>query len=352
MHASNASSDDVQRLRDQALAWFVRRRDAGWQTEEEPAFRAWLAADPRHADAYERCSRHWDSLDGMPADLLAGMRAPASAPPPSQPPSLPRRRFVSHPVLSAVGAAGVIGAIGLGYRAWHGTASRPAFTQALRTERGEQRSVELPDGSLLRLDTATRLDVTYDRGHREALLTEGRALFTIQPDADRPFHVLAGPLRITVVGTRFAVRHTPTLPDNAGVRIAVDEGKVRVSRRSTPDPSRADDREPAVLLTAGQQIVSDEHGKLGPASAIPPEGIALWRHQRISFVDVPLAHALAELERYRATGLIVRDPAVAALRLSGTFDPMATDALRAALPRVLPVRLRDRNGQTEILAAR
>lgn len=355
MHSSNVSSDDVPRLRDEALAWFARRQDAGWQPEDEPAFQAWLTADPRHADAYERCGRQWDWLDGMPADLLAGLRTrTAAATPPSSsgPPSLPRRRFVARPMLSAIGAASVIGAVGLGYRAWHEATSRPAFTQTLRTERGQQRSVQLPDGSQLRLDTATRLDVTYDRRHREALLTDGQALFTIQPDADRPFHVLAGPLRVTVVGTRFAIRYTPTLPGNAGVRLAVEEGKVRITRRATPHPTHTADQEPDVLLTAGQQIVSDEQGALGPASAIAPDSVALWQHQRVSFVDVPLAHALAELERYRPTGLVVRDPAVAALRLSGTFDPMAPGALRTALPRVLPVRLRERNGLIEIMAAR
>ena len=65
---------------------------------------------------------------------------------------------------------------------------------------------------------------------------------------------------------------------------------------------------------------------------------------------MPLSQALAELERYRPTGLVVRDAKVAALRLSGTFDPMMVNALHKALPRVLPVRLEERHGVSEVVS--
>lgn len=72
----------------------------------------------------------------------------------------------------------------------------------------------------------------------------------------------------------------------------------------------------------------------------------------MSFVDTPLGHALAELERYGSTGLVLRDPTVAALRLSGTFDPRDARTLRSVLPGALPVRLQEQDGTTEVLPAR
>lgn len=350
----NSSSDDAQRLRNEALDWFVQRRDAGWRSEQEQAFQAWLAADPGHAHAYARCSGQWSELDGMPTDLLAHMRqnlardkARLAPPKPVVKPS--RRRFLAWPAASAMAVAA---AGGVGYVVWQHLQTQPIFVHAFRTERGHQQTAQLPDGSRMRLDTATRLEVGFYRRRREVRLLDGQAVFEVQADAGRPFHVLAGATRITVVGTRFSVRYTPGLPGNTDVQVAVEEGKVRVARLDLPGaPQGAYDLQAGTLLIAGQQIATDVRGEPGAVAAISADGIAPWREQRVSFVDVPLAQALAELERYRITGLLVRDPKVAAMRLSGTFDPMATGALRKALPRVLPVRLRDQDGLTEVLAA-
>jgi transmembrane sensor len=289
----------------------------------------------------------------MPADLVARMRGTLArdkgrlAPPAPQP---SRRRFLSGPAYAAVAAMAVGGA---GHLAWRHMQAQPVHTQSLRTERGQRMEARMADGSLLRLDTATRLDVAYYRHRREVRLQDGQAVFEVQTDADRPFHVLAGPVRVTVVGTRFSVRYTPGLPGNAGVQVAVEAGRVRVAPLAPGEAGLGRyDLLAGTLLGAGEQIAANEQGEPGPVTAVPPDGIAPWREQRVSFVDVPLGQALAELERYHPTGLMVRDPRAAALRLSGTFDPMATDALRKALPRVLPVRLQAQDGRIEVLPAR
>jgi len=229
--------------------------------------------------------------------------------------------------------------------------ARPVFTQAFSTARGQQKEVPLPDGTVLRLDTATRLEVAYYRQRREVKLIDGQAVFSVQADTERPFHVLAGPMRVTVVGTRFSVRYTPDIPGSRGVQVAVEEGRVRVARIDTASGARDEFGVP-MLLVAGQQVASDSQGVLGLVASVPIEGIAPWREQRVSFVDVPLNQVLAELERYGPTSLLVRDPAVAELRLSGTFDPMNPGTRRLALPRVLPVRLSETGRGTEVLPAR
>lgn len=353
MTSVDRCADETQRLRSQAMAWFVRRRDAGWPAEDEPAFQAWLGADPRHAAAYQRCSDQWSELDAMPGDLLHRMRHLLERDLPTggrQPAAPSRRRFLAWPAACAmtVSAAGAVG-----YVAWRHIEDQPVETQALRTERGRQHSAHLSDGSVLRLDTSTSVDVAFYRHRREVRLHDGQAVFEVQPDG-RPFHVLAGPVRVTVVGTRFSVRYLPGLPGHAGVQVAVEEGRVRVASLAPPQAQAAGSaaRVPQdVLLAAGQRIASDSQGQLGRLDAVSPQGIAPWRERRVVFEDVSLAQALAELERYGPTGLVVRDPKVAALRLSGTFDPMAADALRKVLPRVLPVRLRQANGAVEIVAA-
>ncbi|MEO4010658.1 hypothetical protein, partial [Chromobacterium piscinae] len=82
--------------------------------------------------------------------------------------------------------------------------------------------------------------------------------------------------------------------------------------------------------------------------AVPPETVAAWRAGRLAFSDRPLAEVLAEFERYGPTGLKLARPDLGALRLSGSFASHDAAAFARILPRVLPVALRKRGGETLI----
>ena len=334
---------DTATLRREALGWFVRREDAGWTGPDERSFQHWIDADPAHRENYDRCAAQWRAFDGMPPDLIARMRKGLaqerrSTPSRTEP---ARRRFLK-PAFALTTAFAMGGA---GYLAWEQIEVRPMSVQSFATERGQQKDIVLPDGSRLRLDTATRIEVVYFRTRREVRLLEGQAVFAVQSEPARPFDVLAGPLRVTVVGTRFSVRHTPGQPGRDGVSVAVEQGKVRVSKAAGTAVERA------VYLVAGQTLSSDLSGAFEPVGPLPSEGFAQWREQRISFVDARLDHVLAELGRYGRPGLVVHDASVAALRLSGTFDPLNPAALRLALSRALPVRLIENGAEVEVWPA-
>lgn len=329
--------EDESHLRQVVLEWFVRRGREDWRPSDEREFQAWLGADARNREAYGRWEARWQALDAIPPETVAGWRSGFAGNP-----QAPARRGFLRPAF-ALAAAGM--AIGGGYLGWSHLRAQPVFEQSFATRRGQQLEAPLPDGSLLRLDTATRVEVRLFRDRREVTLIDGQAVFAVKPDAARPFDVLAGPLQVRVVGTRFAVRHTPGMQGADGARVSVEEGKVRVTGRS------AALRGEEVFLTAGQQVESDARGVLSAVAAVPGEGIAPWREHRLSFVDMPLSRALAELERYGSTGLVVNDPAVAGLRLSGTFDPRDVRTLRRALASALPVRLKETGGVTEIVPA-
>ncbi|MDN5506921.1 MAG: hypothetical protein L0H10_24335, partial [Comamonas sp.] len=63
-----------------------------------------------------------------------------------------------------------------------------------------------------------------------------------------------------------------------------------------------------------------------------------------------VGHFWVEINSYAPTRMVVRDAAVGALRLSGTFDPQRLAHFRYALPKVLPVRLKENGDVTEIVA--
>ncbi|RYF64984.1 MAG: DUF4880 domain-containing protein, partial [Comamonadaceae bacterium] len=303
----------------QACTWAVRCRD-GLNADGQARLQAWLDAHPHHAAALDAVSDTLHSVQHLPADQAARLRA-----------GLPER-LASHraevspsfwrrwlwPV--APHAAMAVVALSLGGAGWFGWWVQPTFEQSYASQRGQQLLATLPDdaaaGSTIQLDTATRLQAKLFRDRREVALSEGQAMFAVHPDKDRPFHVTTGDLRITVLGTRFSVRHTASGIDAGHTVVAVEEGRVRVERL-TRDTHKASAKgagvQATVELNAGQMLAApggqDAGSSVGTVTGIAPAAVAQWRGGRISFDQTPLIEALAEFERYGATGLLVTDPA-------------------------------------------
>lgn len=342
--ATESSADKVHDPLDVAAAeWLVRRQD-GLTQDEEAQFQVWLAADARHAQAFQQFQHLWNRLPTTPVLAVA----PAKHTSPKRHWRWGEALTSWLPQLSA--AAVAFAMVGGGWWGWEQWRDAPTFTASYATARGQQQDIRLPDGSRLWLDTATHAEVTFYRDRREVRLPEGQALFAVQPGPERPFTVLAGPVRVTVVGTRFSVRNTRAGLHEGQVGVMVEEGHVRVAdsnvaTTSTHGPSMAD-------LIAGQSLVADATAGLGPVQQGDTAQAGLWRAGRVNFDSTPLAEALAEFGRYSDIHLVVRDPWVAGLRVSGSFDLRRVDAFERALPQVLPVRLQRADAVTEVVANR
>jgi transmembrane sensor len=334
------------RTLDPALAaaanWHTRREE-GFGTAEDAAFRQWLAADPAHARAYAQVEQSDAQVRQLPAKAVASLRAP---PPSRRLVATPRRnvawRFPRPAALAAACLlfAGVAGLVG-----WHQW-RQPMYTHQYATDRGQRLDAALPDGSQMTLDASTHTSVALYRDRREVQLREGQAMFVVAPDADKPFHVVAGPARITVTGTRFSVRYTGVAGQPGAVEVAVEEGQINVQ-----GAIRVQDGGPAATLTAGQTVQVGAAGALGPVTAVPVGSVALWRKGLVRFSDTPLAEAIREMERYGPTGLVVRAPQIANLRIGGSFAIARPQDLAKVLPSILPVRLvPGPSGQQEVVS--
>lgn len=362
---------------DIAAATWVTRQRSGLDTQGNAELRAWLDADPRHAEAFADMDATFGELQELPGEDVARLKTclpekartgavPASraAPPASRKRSLREKNIVTWtmrglralcPRTATVALAIVVAGSGwLGWDSWHRQA---VFEQAYVTGRGQRLTAMLPDadgaagarGSTLQLDTLTRARVQLYRDRREVHLQDGQAMFAVHSDAQRPFHVYAGAVRITVTGTRFSVRHTDTGLDKGRTVVSVEEGSVRVARTQPGAEHETSVDSPAVDLTAGQTVLADAQGHLGPVGSLPTGTVAPWRAGRLNFNQTPLADAIAEFERYGHTGLMVRDPVVAALRVGGSFSPGQHQQFAKALPQLLAVRLVRRGDLTEVV---
>lgn len=346
-----------------AARWAARRRD-GLDPQGRTEFQAWLAADPRHAQRLDEMQGLFGEITQATGDEIAALRAslPAGAAPAPRPaigPAPPfrgtatRRRVVSF-AAAAVFACTVLGA---GWSGWTYWRALPVFEQAYATATGQQSSIILPDaeggGTRIYLDTATRIDVRLYRDRREVHLKDGQAQFSVTPDARRPLHVQSGPVDVTVVGTRFSVRHAGTGLAAGQTVVSVEEGHVRLGRiDAATDGARGPGSAggPSLDLVAGQRAVVNAQGVFGPIATVPPAAMTAWREGRLGFDQTPLGEAIAEFERYGSTGLFVRDPAVAALPVGGSYSLNQAGRFMESLPRMLPIRLVRRGERTEVVA--
>lgn len=226
---------------------------------------------------------------------------------------LQRRTPRSTPVARAVLLVGVLGTL---------LALDPGGPRSdQRTAIGERRSIDLADGSRIELDADSHLQIRQHLRSRRVVLLNGRARFEVAPSRWRRFQVDAGPVQVRNYGTVFDV-------DRIGQRseIRLWRGAVGVRVNGQPGEQR---------LRPGQQLLA------GPGMPSSPRAIsgadADWTTGRLQFVQTPLGEVLRSLQRYHQGALVLDDPALAGLRVSGVFDAdRAADALQL-LPVILPV---------------
>lgn len=220
--------------------------------------------------------------------------------------------------VSAAAAAIVVGAVAAGLY----FNSRP---ERLETSIGEQRSVRLEDGSLLTLNTASTVELRFERDHRRVNLLAGEALFSVAHDAARPFDVISGETTARAVGTRFNVDRR-----ESGTTVTVVEGKVAVFMTAAGTPEGARDTR---LLEAGEQLTSAANQSGEVARADAKTAIA-WTERKLVFERRPLAEVAAEFNRYNRRIIEIRGEELRHREVTGVFQADDPDSFLAFLARL------------------
>lgn len=313
-------------VRDDAARWFVRLQEPAVSADEQQRFDAWLNQHPQHRDEFQLLQGLWTAADLLPAPRLKALAE-------NQPARRERR-----PLLRYAVAASVL-AVALGLGLFSGLNHPGGYSAEFSTALGERKHVALPDGSVIDLNSRSRLQVRYETDRRLIELSEGEAMFSVEHDASRPFVVEAGSGKVTVTGTRFDVRR-----DVTQTRVAVEQGTVKVQGHDAPDNEFTN-------LTAGLGTHVDAQGKVAAAYAVNPAELTAWRGGKLVFNNARLSEVAAEVSRYRERPLTVSNPGVANLRLTSVFKSDNTDALLKALPNILPVAIRTlADGSQEIIS--
>ncbi|MBI5382608.1 MAG: FecR domain-containing protein [Opitutae bacterium] len=293
-----------------AADWLIAH-DRGLTTEETNAFRRWLAADVRHAQAWAEAQQAWGRLDRMPE--LASERQRVSR--------FSRRRLWQ---ISGLAAAAVLV---LGFFMWQRPAPATVSTRAAMV-RLMPRLQTLPDGSVVELNADSAVTTQFTAAERRVQLVRGEAHFSVKKDATRPFVVEAGGVAVRAVGTAFNVRLA-----SSAVEVLVTEGRVRldppvptpatesVPAMTQPTPTAGGLSEPAVLAAGQRAVVAQARAAIPQVTDVSAEEMAralAWQALRLQFQDMPLDKVAAEFNRHCHTQLVVH-PAAADVLVAGVF---------------------------------
>lgn len=300
----------VEASETEAAAWHARlgARSVSTQTIED--FFAWRS-EPGNADAYRRVEQVWGAAGKLEKDPEIARAFKEALSRKAARPLLLGKAVIGAAIGGAVMAAAVAGALWM--------QSRTVFATGV----GEQRVVQLADGSNVRLDTDSRIRVRFDGDRRLVELEDGQALFTVAHDGHRPFVVLTDDVQVTAVGTVFDVRR-----DSSGVKVTLVSGVVDVAERGA---SRAVKR-----LAAGQQSRLTPQGQVTRGVDIQAE--TSWTDGRIVFRDTPLRDAVTEVNRYLTHKIVLDAAAQEAASVNGVFKIGDRDAFVSTAAEVFGLR--------------
>jgi transmembrane sensor len=280
----------------EAADWAARLDRGPLSAGDEQQFHSWLSGDDRRLGAFGRMRAI--ALSSQKARALGNDFDPSHFAPATR----PSRRML-------LGMGGSIAATAL-----IGTAAgwRYLTRNSFSTGKGEMRVFALKDGSVVTLNTQSRIEVDFSEHTRGIRLIEGEVLFDVAKNPAKPFVVAAGDTEVRVVGTSFTIRRIEATP----VQVLVREGIVDVRRTDVAGAQ-------PIRISANTRAVTPLDG--GRLAALPVAPIELrrelaWQDGRISLEGQSLAAAVAEFSRYSDTRIVIDDPSLAHEEIAGLFN--------------------------------
>ena len=319
---------------EQASEWLLRMDNPARTEEDVNEWLRWCDEDSENLAAFEAFQRDWRDLDALKVSaearestrVLHGVSNEGPVEQEKHGFSLPRMRRRAPAAALAVAACAALIALAVNFLPREPGPSIPS--QQLAATQTNQ-AATLPDGSRVILSAQTSINVDFNGAKRNLDLSAGEAYFRVKHDRKHPFIVHAGDISVTAVGTAFDVRRAPD-----GVTVTVEEGTVEIAgnvfaKKGLPTTWRAE---------AGYQLTYSSQGRTAMITSVDTSSALQWRSGELAYVWEPLGAVVEDLNRYAEHKVIIKDPAIAELRFTGTvFTASLTDWLKA-VEQAYPVR--------------
>ncbi|MBL4821923.1 MAG: FecR domain-containing protein [Colwellia sp.] len=232
--------------------------------------------------------------------------------------------------------------------------------QTLTSPIGEQRSFTLSDGTHIKLNTNSIIEIAYTASFRQLTLVQGEARFDVTNDKSRPFTVTSGNKYFTALGTIFNVEKS----DHQKMELMVTEGRVLITKATAAlsvikqtlltanENTQAEDL-PGILVISGEKAVIANQIKT-PVKKISLDQVQrdlAWQQGMLIFDGESLSQALLEVSRYTSSQFKILDANIANVKVSGYFKANDVDGLLASLSSNFNISYRKSANNTFLITA-
>lgn len=175
--------------------------------------------------------------------------------------------------------------------------------------RGERSTFRLPDGTIVKLNSDSKLSFKEDfDGKQRQVILEGEAFFDVVKDPSRPFVVHSSGVVTTALGTSFNVKAFNGQSGKDKIEVSLVTGKVSV---------QSDEGSVDMILVPGEQALID--GASSQKRAFDGSEVLSWKDGVIHFRDTGFADIIEELERWYDVDFVIDGlDATTGHRLKGT----------------------------------
>ena len=315
---------DKAEIESQAATWAELMNRPVQDARAAAEFDRWILADPRHVESYAEMAALWQS-GGLDATLrLLAANCPHApndndqrgyrwTPGDSDAARGAVARMLTLPQRAAILASAIVVLL-LAVPVVQGIL---APERSYAAARGADRAIVLADGSKLHLSGGSRLSVRMTPWSRNVRMEAGEAYFDVAHERVRSFSVDAGSASITVLGTAFDV----DMMAEGTREIRVYRGLVKVEAGGTRW------RLPA---GSGLSVSKDGVQRFNNVQGVRPGWIDGWFDAQ----DTALARLVDRINRTSDRPVVLADPTLGALRVTGRFRTGETRELLETLAAV------------------
>ena len=303
---------------EQAARWLAQAKDNAFTTQDRKMLESWLEQDPANRKAFEEMKGVWEHLrlvepvfspEKNPRAALSHQRRAERK---TGLEALFNRCFKPDKKMAVACISLVILALFFLPAVKMHFAEPVETSYAYHTATGEQKTLTLSDGSILKMNVSSAISVCMTKGVRRVTMNNGEVFFTVMPEPGRPFEVRTSKGLLRVLGTAFNVR------DRKGqMAVDVDHGKVQVQSAAK---GLGDMRIKALTLLSGQGADIDAGGRLAPVRPSNIQQVLAWQHHQAVFKDTPISRVLEELALYHKVKIKLALEEPGKKRITGTFD--------------------------------
>ena len=333
---NNLSEQGTGSAKEQAFFWVARLSSIHVNDRDQQLFAEWLAASPEHQELFDEARRLWSKtgeLDDLKQkypledkewfdrEWRREQRRSGGA--------ISFLRWASVIKVAAVGALTATIVLVAVTSLW---TVQPASIYS--TANGQSQTVTLADGSIVSLSAGTQIAVEYTEDRRNIELVRGEAFFDVVSAPERPFIVRSGDEIIKVVGTMFNVHAAQDR-----VTVSVLEGAVKLAHREFDflPMIEMQDSYPAGTLRAGEALEVHEGTQLTAVKTVQETQIASWRYGVLTFVEVPLARVVSDMNRHFASKIQIVDNQIGNLQVTAVFQMDDLNTPLRMLEQILPI---------------